>query len=57
MSASGGIGGIAGGAVVAWQDFQFLSHYSGLFGAALAGVATLAYLGNTPGVSRRAPRA
>ena len=53
MSASGGIGGIAGGAVVAWQDFQFLSHYSGLFGAALAGVATLAYFGNTPGISRR----
>ena len=56
MSACGGIGGIAGGVVVAWQDFQFLSHYSGLFGAALAGAATLAYLGNTPGVSRRAPR-
>ncbi len=56
MSASGGIGGIAGGAVVAWQDFQFLSHYSGLFGAVLAGVALLAYLGNTPGVSRRASR-
>ena len=53
MSASGGVGGIAGGAVVAWQDFQFLSHYSGLFGAALAGVALLAYLGNIPGVSRR----
>ena len=56
MSASGGIGGIAGGAVVAWQDFQFLSHYSGLFGAALAAVATLAYFGNTPGISRRTPR-
>ena len=42
--------------MVAWQDFQFLSHYSGLFGAALAGVALLAYLGNTPGVSRRASR-
>lgn len=55
MSASGGVGGIAGGAVVAWQDFQFLSHYSGLFGAVLAGVALLAYLGNTPGLSRRAP--
>ena len=54
MSASGGVGGIAGGAVVAWQDFQFLSHYSGLFGAALAGVATLAYFGTTPGVSRGA---
>ena len=54
MSASGGIGGIAGGAVVAWQDFQFLSHYSGLFGAVLAGAATLAYFGNTPGISRRA---
>ena len=54
MSASGGIGGIAGGAVVAWQDFQFLSHYSGLFGAVLAGVATLAYFGNTQGISRRA---
>ncbi len=53
MSATGGIGGIAGGAVVAWQDFQFLSHYSGLFGAALAGVATLAYFGTTPGISRR----
>ena len=56
MSAAGGIGGIAGGAVVAWQDFQFLSHYSGLFGAVLAGVATLAYFGNTQGISRRAPR-
>lgn len=56
MSGSGGLGGILGGFVVAWQDFQFLSHYSGLFGAALAGVATLAYLGNTPGISRRAPR-
>ena len=54
MSASGGIGGIAGGAVVAWQDFQFLSHYSGLFGAVLAGVATLAYFGSTPGISRQA---
>ena len=54
MSAAGGIGGIAGGAIVAWQDFQFLSHYSGLFGAVLAGVATLAYFGNAPGISRRA---
>ncbi|MCY4629407.1 MAG: MFS transporter [bacterium] len=53
MSATGGAGGIIGGAVVVWQDFQFLSHYSGLFGAVLAGVATLAYFGRTPGISRR----
>ena len=54
MSATGGIGGIAGGAIVAWQDFQFLSHYSGLFGAALAGVATVAFL-RRPGGLARAP--
>jgi MFS family permease len=46
MTASGSVAGVAGGAVVAWQDFQFLSHYSGLFGAALAGVATVAFLRN-----------
>ena len=50
MSASGGIGGIAGGAIVAWQDFQFLSHYSGLFGAALAGAATITFLRNSSGL-------
>ncbi len=55
MTASGAVGGIAGGFVVEWQDFQFLSHYSGLFGAVLAGVATLAYFGKTPGISRRVP--
>ena len=53
MNASGAVAGVAGGAVVAWQDFQFLSHYSGLLGAVLAGVATLAYFGSTPGISRR----
>ena len=29
MNASGAVAGVAGGALVAWQDFQFLSHYSG----------------------------
>ena len=56
MSATGGIGGVAGGAVVAWQDFQFLSHYSGLFGAALAGVATVAFLRNHSGLQRSTAR-
>ncbi len=57
MTASGSVAGVAGGAVVAWQDFQFLSHYSGLFGAALAGVATVAYLRNLGGPPRPATRA
>ena len=57
MTASGSVAGVAGGAVVAWQDFQFLSHYSGLFGAALAGVAVVAYLRNLGRPSRVATRA
>ena len=56
MSTSGAVAGIAGGAVVAWQDFQFLSHYSGLFGAALAGVATVAFLRNHAGLPRSTAR-
>ena len=56
MTATGGIGGIAGGAIVAWQDFQFLSHYSGLFGAVLAGVATLSLLRDPRGVPGAAVR-
>ena len=42
--------GVAGGAVVAWQDFQFLSHYIGLLGAILAGVATVTFLRNRAGL-------
>ena len=50
MNASGAVAGVAGGAVVAWQDFQFLSHYSGLLGAILAGVATVTFLRNRAGL-------
>ncbi len=56
MTASGSVAGVAGGAVVAWQDFQFLSHYSGLFGAALAGVATVAFLRSLGGRPTAAAR-
>ncbi len=56
MTASGSVAGVAGGAVVAWQDFQFLSHYSGLFGAVLAGVATVAFLRNPRGLLEPAAR-
>ena len=55
ITASGTLAGVAAGAVMAWQDFRFLSHYSGVLGAVLAGAAALAFLRDTGKLSRAAP--
>ncbi len=40
MNGSGALAGFAAGAIVGWQDFQFMSHYSGIITVVVGAIVT-----------------